>query len=584
MESESSDPSHLRPGAEETEVVLLAHDRRDQQVILRVFDAEDQSPIETFSVFARDLSSGLPSLQGRYFAPGGEWVLSEDRYPSNLDTVDGHLELFVWAPHYRAHRLEVQQIYRPGMYAVPLISSKEASIQGRVTLGGQPAASAEISLLPYWPSSWQPHWLHPITGATSDEEGRFELWAPDGELVLHVSHEGLSQYRTIEVPGTGFLEIELENVASIRALVRDATGVLRNDAQVKFFAEDGRMEYLQTDENGEVVFEDLTPGSYTVESLYPLGRSFFPHQRLAVVLGPGERRFVELTIPGDAGAPVHARVVHDGTEQYDGWRARNPWTGDQWEPLSVDGTIPIDVRGGVPRMEIDSPSGQRWIVRIPSNPGPDHVVRLADTGLGYRGVVRDRITGLPIPGLRVAVDFDSADLQRMGTVTDEQGLFELTGLRSDVTLLLFGDTAGTETVSRGEYVRFEPAAPPSDPPRELTLSVPMIDTSGYGRIHGLENRRVRGQVTSTLTGGPVTGAKVSIDAVFPETGGRFFARIRKSRVSTNQDGHYEATLPRAPEYRALVFRMGPDNHHPITDAWTASGGTGDEVRDFVIDD
>lgn len=160
-----------------------------------------------------------------------------------------------------------------------------ASISGRVTnsVTGAGVAGAKLTACPanacYGPESRKE--------AVSDEEGGYRIdGIPDGQyFVGAVADQGFSPNRSLpnlRVSGDTRLDIPITPLANVRGKVLDpdgkpAAGITVNIPML------GVLGQQVTDENGEFVFENLAPLSYTISATPPAGRGPAPQDGTRVV-------------------------------------------------------------------------------------------------------------------------------------------------------------------------------------------------------------------------------------------------------------------------------------------------------------
>jgi len=176
-----------------------------------------------------------------------------------------------------------------------------------------------------------------------------------------------------------------------------------------------------------------------------------------------------------------------------------------------------------------------------------------------RGVVRDKETGKPMPGVRVWADIPIKDvIPAPGTKgvftsarTDQEGRYELLGLRKAEAYTVHAD---------------------ANSGRHFAVGVPVKDTPGLGPL-AVDIKvpagvvLLRGKVTDKRTGKPVPGARVKYFPLFrnPETDRLAEYSHSESVTTAGADGSFMLPgLPGPGVLGALAPEKGAYRHAEVT--------------------
>ena len=353
------------------------------------------------------------------------------------------------------------------------------------------------------------------------------------------------------------MAVEINESASVIAVVHDAAGAGSAGATAFLFAGDGCRRWLATDARGEVRFEGLPPGRYTVGLVGDQARLSFPLlDAEQIELGPGERRRVELRRPATPGTRT-VRLAAEGVDDYRMFEVRDGWRDDSaWQRLERDGVVPIELTQGEPLLQVQDRSGRRWYLRLATWPPRDGRVAIAMEGSGYEGTVLDATTASPVANLRVVV------LQRSGgdqlqaeqsAVTDAQGRFRIQGLRPVESMLVFSEYPDNVPVpdleSRHRYVRFQPRALPAQPLAKIVVRLPHADAGGTPDLRTVP---LRGTVRWRGTLEPLHSGRVTVTSVLAGAEGDLLVAPASSTGDLDREGRFSVTGPIAPVYRVTV--------------------------------
>lgn len=192
---------------------------------------------------------------------------------------------------------------------VDIVLRAGVRVRGRVIeVGGTPIAGASV------------------LAATTGADGRFELWAAPGHLVLHASADGYGSARPYVVAPADDVEIVLHAASSITGIVvDDATSEPVGGARVHAGAEP-----VVADDEGRFQLDGLRRGRYVVEANTPqsAGRTFEIHVGLAehvdgivVRMRPAHQLSIRLRRPdGSVCTDPHIELDTWGTDAGARWR------------------------------------------------------------------------------------------------------------------------------------------------------------------------------------------------------------------------------------------------------------------------
>lgn len=373
------------------------------------------------------------------------------------------------------------------------------AVEGRVEDPlGRPVAGAQVHALA---TAWTEHAL-PDVVASTDAEGRFELWLPEGSLVVSAEAEGYATGDATVVAPTAQAVVRLGWESVIVGRTIDAA----TRAPIPFALvhasghEGGGDVTTRADAYGAFRLRGLAAGRYTVDAEAPSRRG---RTKSSIVLAPNEVTN-EIEIAMDAARQVVGRVSlsPSGVPCDDG----SAWLRDR-EGASVWGVMD---RGGWVRFAA-VPSGTyevhlRCDGREQSATGAGLVVGDADLldvtwtvaeGLGARGVVVDD-AGKPVSGVLVSARRESGGGWASAT-TAKDGGFVLVGLREGSWSLStsherFAEAEAKLVVAEGQ----EPAPLRIQLETGATLRGKVVDEDGRP-VAGLEIRVTGSSWRHTVT-------------------------------------------------------------------------------------
>jgi RNA polymerase sigma-70 factor (ECF subfamily) len=529
-------------------------------------DAQDGSPIERVRLLGVELSNRYVRWAGEYHAPGGHLDLPG---PSFLIREKGTVSFVAWSPGYLAARLSIPDLASAGTLEVPMERGEIPTLRGTITRAGRPVAGAEVALLGHSPLQWTVDEEYLVDAARSDARGGFALSAPRGSYLVRVrtaeepflekvtfadrpgswmmraieGREPLMQL--VELPAERPLAIELTATSTLEVEVVDADGTPHDEHVVALRGTDGRQLVRHTGPDGLLRFGNLPAGAYQLHTPHvtTLG-SFAGGELRDVELAPGRVEHVRIELPIHDG-PRHLRVSCRDVLSYEEWRAR--YDGDEWQPLEVDGTVPMDLTTDRFTLHVAAPDGRRWHLEIPKEASDGRVVELEAGSGRYRGVLRHP-DGKPWSEVAVhAVPWGSGGPDvRVSTVTDLRGEFELPGLGAGPYRLRFQTQLERNPWDEWDNalagVWFEPVrAPDEDGP---WLDIRAASTSEAVRLSG----RVE-----DAQGLPLAGALLFFERELPGLDGCLRLGGRDHNVTADDQGAFVLDLPRAPRLRVRAF-------------------------------
>jgi RNA polymerase sigma-70 factor (ECF subfamily) len=518
------------PGKETEPARLVA----TRQAVLTVVDAESQAPIESFSLFFRELANGYPRWSGRYVAPGGKLRMPEG--------TSG--EITVWSDHH------VPKTVRDGSGRVELARGEPPRLEGVVRDAAGPKSGVVASVLGVGPLQWSESDQHLLDAVSTDSEGRFSLVVPEGEWMLRCSSAGVCSCRLVQVPSAGPVVVDLAAGASITVRVRDTAGVARPAHAVVLHGAKGRQEWKETDERGEVEFRALSADEYSVHvPKRPTKSSFSGGELAQVALLDDERKTVDITVP--VYDPRFARLIANPPVAFEGWRAVGVLSGT-WTAIEEDGRIPVDLQENVTELMIESRDATRWLASIPENAPDGYMVRIDLAGRGYEGVLRDRANGSPLGRVRVVarpVDRSGHDGISPSVISGFDGAFRLTGLADARYELSFQPADDSNPRANRSGILFYPSAHPADPAVHLELELPRRDT-GQG-FEGMPSHVVSGHVR--VAGAARQDLSMNVASVIPSDQGTLHLYPESAWCRVNDVGGYTVTIPFAPRHEVHVW-------------------------------
>ena len=331
-----------------------------------------------------------------------------------------------------------------------------------------------------------------IAEVETDAEGRFAVPVEIGRSYLVVvTSRGLAVERVGSRYAGEHVTVHMHRGASIVGHVkRAAEDAPVANARIRIYPADGRSARVRiealTDDAGRFRFDDLAPCDPYVEALPETG-SAPPMQRLSIAEGAVvEIEFVVRDGPTIRGTVVDAttRMPIANAEVGDGWTMRrtvrtNAQGEFEYAGFPEDGTKDLHVRAdGYGRKE-------KKLRESSSDPLPEKVEIELYSARTARGRVLDE-QGHPVGGAYVAgVEYAHENtMDWVGTVTEENGAFELKSLRADVTHTLLVRREGfgmivfdfPESETKGSHVDFGDL---QLPPPSLVAGI-VIDETGTG--------------------------------------------------------------------------------------------------------
>ncbi len=576
----------LVPGRSEP-VLLVAR----RTLMLQVRDADTREDIEDFCLMASELHNGMPMWSGRFHAPGGALNLIPFSWSSSGSsrtwTSKKSMSLSVWADGYRATSLLVSDLHGQGTIEADLQLGEVPALEGHVYDGTRAIQGAEMSLILFRTIEWRERDRRRVDFARTDEEGSCRLSAPEGRYLLRASYAGRSKSQIVSLPQDSGLVIDFADPTSIEVLVRDSDGGLQANHVVALDAPDGRSQTAHTDDEGRAVFELLPPGAYSIFAPHITTEGSFSADVLEKIdLASGERRLVELTVLARHDAR-HAVVVTEGVADYSGWRARNPaWDAESWVALDLDGTIPIDIQMGVPKLEIEHPDGRRWDAEIPDEPPDGYEIYVDLEGLRYEGVLLRLTDGRPRAGVRIVArprGVQRGESVEPSAVTDQQGRFVLWCTRRARHTFTFNtDSAGwswDRFRSPLGWHRYDTAGPPGEVPQPMEIRLPDVVE---GKCQGVPDVRFTGRVLRSSNETPLSGIWLHVRSLFPDGAGVLDVGLESSGVVVAPDGRFDLTVPAAPRYGAAIIDRDK-GAQVLYEEWDAVAGETEISREFTIE-
>ena len=383
--------------------------------------------------------------------------------------------------------------------------------------------------------------------ASTDEEGRFELWVRTGVASVTATSEGYTKGRVQALAPGEFVELFLTPESVLVGRVVDA---LSGEPVAGATVRSGRSSAIAlSDDEGQFRIEGLEPGIYKPKATTDHG---FAEIAEAVHLGLGETsEMVELRL--HAMALIEGQVVVTGAEPTpceDGWVVLRGKSGQRYRSATENGEGQVRLRGVMPgtyRVQVGCES------TVPAQTYPELVVGQEDqldlvweveTGLAIRGLVVDE-GGAPVEGVyliaRMVVSGDQARDQQQtsaGDGSNEDGSFEIDGL-----------LAGSYELSTQAWNAARPG--PTEP---LELELGSADLDGV-RVEMPTSGSVRGRIIDAR-GQPIVASLIATSVegrgqsrTRSGDDGRFeFEHVRpgKTRVTAAEDGGWGSVVMRKP--------------------------------------
>lgn len=553
--------SWYRVGSEELEIHL------QRRPGFHFLDAEDGRPIERVRLLGTELSNRYVRCSGEFHAPGGRLDLPGAAY---LAVPGQGAHAFVaWSEGYAPTRVSVPDLTRMDVLEVPLQRGTTPALRGVVTRGGEPLAAAEVALLGLSPLQWSVDESTLLDRTLTDARGAFSLAAPAGSYVLRIraddapflervtfvdrpntwmmrAIEGREPFfQVVELPTSAPLVVDLATTSTLEVEVVDTDGVPRAEHVVALRGDQGRQVVRHTGFDGRVRFANLPGGTFQLHTpLASTEGSFGGGELRDVELAPGRVERVRIELPA-RNLPRHARIACGDAASFEGWRAR--YDQDEWQPLAVDGTVPMDLFTDRWSLEVVSPDERHWHVSIPKDAPDGQVIELrAGTGR-YRGILRHP-DGDPWPAVFVhAVPWGAGGSDvRVSTVTDARGEFALADLGTGPYRLRFQTEPGVslwyDVTNRLANVSFDPALPPDEDGPWLEIRV---ERDG-------EPVRITGVVENAL-GAPLANASVWFERETPTPDGCLRGSGQDHHIVADDRGAFALELPRAPRLTVRVY-------------------------------
>jgi RNA polymerase sigma-70 factor (ECF subfamily) len=556
--------------------------RRSPQ--LRVRDRATHSPIENLVVIARNRTDGSIRLSGRYFARRGEmrlvpaWLGGTDLPESQPPVL-----LTVWAEGYAAASVPASLTLDGADVEIELDRGEQPIFEGELRRQGHALPGVPLSIAPEGAAGWPDDDFRVIDAVRTDSQGRFAFRLPPGFYVLRFAVDGSPRKQGIELPSTRPLVIDLDEDASVRVHVQSSTGAPCSMHPVSLMSGNKYTRRMPTDAQGNVLFEGLPAGTWTLALFYDAGQQWGTtdvwtefelaagrHESLEVVIPVPEPRFAHLAVLGET--DLSSWRVHD-----------TDWSSGRLEPIEADGRVPIDIQTGNHGFEFENGGSQSWFFWVPKSPPPDLVLRIDPTGPAYEVELVDAVSRGPIPGAYVVGVSDRSSAEGRPLVaafSDARGLARLSGLASGPVRLsirmrsLEPRAASVPWGALGGALEFAPVQPPGTPALHVVIELPKCESerfselpeihlTGIARIHGAALREISGQAC----------------AVQVQASGTLLLRPKTGRFRTAEDGRYELWMPFTGQARFQMFAgLRPGQRDSIE--WEPTPGLSEQSRDF----
>ncbi len=470
-------------------------------------------PIEAFKVTAFPARTGIFSansmrpVRGRFRDSEGRFLLK--------GLQPGDWEVKVHAPgHAESERRPVRL---PGAAPLRFVLARTATLSGVVYLpDGEVAARARVLVT---------HGGSGTTAATADQKGVFSVDGIDpGPIVAVADGEGQASSLPFETDlgpaeRRGGVVLRLQPGARIVARVHPEAGT-RSGRQVNLAGE-GRQDAAQTGGDGQVQFDGLDAGKYSI-TLEPEEGSDFGGDPSDWLLRLARQKSVEVEVsPGrtaevilGAPSPTAVRVrgtVRDGpdpvpralvTASEEGGNARRPTAAAR---AGEDGRYELTLdRPGQWRFSVGAQLRDRvaWVEEVPAVETHELDFELPSTRLvgQITGPGGEVLRGLQVTLVDAQSDAADGDWQsRRFAATEEDGRFEFGSLRPGTYHLRAGGSDGWGFSEKG--ARYG---------RELVV---VEVREGDGRIERDISLREAGKISGVLeeiSGTPVAGARIRI--------------------------------------------------------------------------
>jgi RNA polymerase sigma factor (sigma-70 family) len=579
-------PSSFRPGQERDSVVLVAR----RVPMLQVRDRASGEPVEDFQLLGREAE--VVAWAGRFFAPQGLLPLLDGQSftsPYHQKRRHATISFDVWSERHAVSHVEVPDLFEAGTIPVDLERGRPPALEGVVLARGEPVADANLELVACSATWWRDDLGYIVALARSGADGGFHLEAPASTYFLRVAAGERTRSMRADLPRATPIVVEIELGASIEVEVRDSAGKLQVGHTVALNGDDGRQAREETGEAGRARFEGLQAGVYRIHVPQVNTKDSFANGILGQAdLGELEHRLVRIEIPAP-GEPRFARVVAKGVADYTGWKARLIWK--PWTALAVDGTVPLDLAeaGFEFGLEIEAPSGRRWVAKIPRDAPDGYVMHLDIGGAGYRGVLLDAARGRALAGVRVTAirvsgtgHWTARSTADSSCTTDATGRFELLGLEEERHALTFNTSADGPTWSDDKSalrgVIFIPERAASKHPPELEIRVPRLS---QGIFEGVDTCELSGRVLRAGDGSALAGLALTFWSREPAAAGQLRLEYGSNTVISGPDGSYRIAVPRGSSY-AIEIRDAENRKLLLEEEWQETAGIASLQRDFRL--
>jgi hypothetical protein len=472
--------------------------------------------------------------------------------------------LTVWAEGYQAATVPASLTLGGSDVEVELERGEQPLFEGSLLKQGQGLPGVTISIAPEAAVGWPDDDWRVIDAIRTDAQGRFSFRVPPGLYLLRFQIGDSPRMQPVDIPLAQPLVIDLERDAAVRVHVRSSTGTPCTSHPVSLMSDRRYTRRKSTDEHGDVLFEALPAGKWTLAMFRDPGQQWGSSDVWKELeLAAGREESLEVVIP--ATEPRFARLVVAGETDLSTWRFRDSdWSSGRTEQVEGDGRIPCDIQHGNHRFEFDNGGSQRWLFRIPKDPPADLPLRIDPSGPAYEIELVDSATREPIP-LASIVAVTGVPTWVCGT-TDAQGRVRLRGITSEVELLEIHLRS-----FEGDEIQFVPARPPGLPAAEVLIELPRMESE---KFPGLPEIHLRG--TARLDGAPLAATSGQACAMQTQAGGTLLLRPRISRFRTDEAGRYELWMPYTGRARLLTW--GSDRLNPIE--WEPTPGLMEQSRDF----
>lgn len=560
---------NFHPGQEPDPVILVAA----TVPTLRV--RERGRPVEDFHLLGHEIANDYVRWAGRFHATSGLLPLIHE--VSSVTTLEkSAFQFTVWTEHHAPQTVRVTDLTTAGIIDLELTPGTPPSVSGLVLDDGLPAADLVLELIGHSPMQWRldENWI--LDRAVTDDAGAFRFGAPEGLYLLRVVNGDRSLMRTVTIPGTEPLVIDLSRTATLRVEVRGSDGESRAGHVVALRDTQGRSERSHTDEQGFATFENLPAGEFRVMVPHVTTEgSFAPEIVEVVTLRPGETGLLQVTVPSK-GAPHYPRLVVDPPAPFGDFEARSL---AGWVGVQSNGTINIDVQMGVNTLQIRSQGGALWDVDIPSGAPDGYVIRIQLGPLRYVGRLLKSGSERPLAGIRVIgrpIDQVEGPMTRPSCITDRAGRFVLPCAVETPHSFTFRSPqadgrAGMQSVPVGWI--FHAAAAPSDAPEALVIRLPADDEDRASEVQ-LTGRVLRRDVLA-----PVSNARLWFRCLDDSAAGTLERGPRRGTERTDADGAFVASLPRADRWKISISTA--DQKRLLEEIWVP-GATDRQERDFFV--